>query len=353
MNNQSPDRQALGEARREFWTASAVMQNSLNTERRIEAGGRVQALIERAKDQQSGWGGFGLEALRALGKFLRKTPRLRGRPKKESNSDSLPSLADLGITDRHMAADALKVAAVTEDDFKRYLDRRHDPSLSGLLRFSEIEKAKRNPDPIAKRVEEAIIGKAKASQEATRRRHAATAAAAIEAAKKVRAKVEAIPAEVKRKDAVKGSLAMLLHERTPTVREAAAAAVLRIVPDFLEHYSAILDGEMPEWSPIPEPLKSNERTEFRPLSSYQRELAEKDILIADYRKTIAQLKRGVGDTALRRELSAVRAELAAERQKNAKLWEENWKLHEENTRLRMASASGVGPEKTAREARVN
>src|SRR5262249_48146259 len=79
-----------------------------------------------------------LIALQELGKFLLRTPRLRGRRrKKESTVDSLPSLADLGITDRHIAARAVAVAKIGEELFQEYLATEDEPTEKGLLRFAD------------------------------------------------------------------------------------------------------------------------------------------------------------------------------------------------------------------------
>jgi hypothetical protein len=82
----------------------------------------IASVIAVARDQQAGWGKLKLIGYRELGTVLENTPRLRGRPKKVSTADSfLPSLAELGILDRHLAADAVKVANVSQSDFDLYL----------------------------------------------------------------------------------------------------------------------------------------------------------------------------------------------------------------------------------------
>jgi site-specific DNA-methyltransferase (adenine-specific) len=96
-------------------------------------GPELEALAQLGLREQNRWGRFALTALRRLGEYLDRTPRLRGRPKKESRLDSLPSLADLGITDRHLAAWAIKVAAVPSAIFDTYLRSTDTVTRAGLL----------------------------------------------------------------------------------------------------------------------------------------------------------------------------------------------------------------------------
>jgi hypothetical protein len=90
-----------------------------------------------AKRQQTGWGRLRLEALRVLGRFLIRNGARQGRPLKTSSADVLPTLARLGITDRHISADAKSVARIAQRDFDDYLAQENEPTLKGLLRFSE------------------------------------------------------------------------------------------------------------------------------------------------------------------------------------------------------------------------
>jgi hypothetical protein len=89
-----------------------------------------------AKEKQAGWGRLRLEALRQLGMFLIRFGKTRGRPAKTSTGDGLPTLAGLGITDRHISADAKSVARVSNKDFDTYLTQEDEPTLKGLLRFT-------------------------------------------------------------------------------------------------------------------------------------------------------------------------------------------------------------------------
>jgi hypothetical protein len=85
-----------------------------------------------------------LMALRALGLYLMTTPRRgRGRPKKgqrglfQSLTDR--SLADLGITDKHIATRALNVARISDDIYDAYLASTDEPTEAGLLKYANPE----------------------------------------------------------------------------------------------------------------------------------------------------------------------------------------------------------------------
>ena len=92
-----------------------------------------------AKQKQAGWGRLRLEALRQLGKFLIWHGKGQGRPAKTSSADVFPTLARLGITDRHISADAKNVARVSNKDFDAYLAQEDEPTLKGFLRFAGAE----------------------------------------------------------------------------------------------------------------------------------------------------------------------------------------------------------------------
>jgi hypothetical protein len=65
-----------------------------------------------------------------------------------SDADILPqTYADLGVTNRHVAADALKVADIPEAVFQDYL-KTDEPTLKGLLRFAEARRLGATIDPI-------------------------------------------------------------------------------------------------------------------------------------------------------------------------------------------------------------
>src|SRR5438067_6000325 len=72
---------------------------------------RVMAQIALwGKRQQVEGGRLRLLALRRLGRFLIRNGRGQGRPPKTSPADVLQTLVGLGITDRHISADAKSVA---------------------------------------------------------------------------------------------------------------------------------------------------------------------------------------------------------------------------------------------------
>lgn len=99
---------------------------------------RVMAQVALvAKRKQAGWGRLRLEALRQLGRFLIRKGRTRGRPAKTSADEDKLHLADLGITDHHLSADAKNVARIPQTDFDTYLADEAEPTLAGLLRFAE------------------------------------------------------------------------------------------------------------------------------------------------------------------------------------------------------------------------
>ena len=87
-----------------------------------------------AQHQQAEWGKLRLLALRELGAFLIRNGKGRGRPAKMSPADNLQSLVGLGITDRHLSADAKNVARISQKDFDAYLAEEDEPTLKGLLR---------------------------------------------------------------------------------------------------------------------------------------------------------------------------------------------------------------------------
>jgi hypothetical protein len=121
---------------------------------------RVMAQIALwGKRQQIEGGRLRLLALRQLGRFLIRNGRAQGRPAtppsavqiaeaaKTSSADVLPTLASLGIADRHISADAKSVARISQKDFDAYLAGETEPTLKGLLRFDDHARNGR-PDPV-------------------------------------------------------------------------------------------------------------------------------------------------------------------------------------------------------------
>jgi hypothetical protein len=70
----------------------------------------MATIASTAQHQQAEWGKIRLLALRELGRFLIRNGKGRGRPAKMSADDNLQTLVGLGITDRHLSADAKNVA---------------------------------------------------------------------------------------------------------------------------------------------------------------------------------------------------------------------------------------------------
>jgi hypothetical protein len=103
----------------------------------------IEGIILTASKQQAGWGRLRLEALRELGKFLLRTPYLKGRPPKLSTADTLPSLKKLGIEDRRIASRAMAVARISENVFLAYLTT-DEPTEKRLLRHAFCESVPRN-----------------------------------------------------------------------------------------------------------------------------------------------------------------------------------------------------------------
>jgi hypothetical protein len=89
------------------------------------------------KRQQVEGGRLRLLALRQLGRFLIRNGRGRGRPAKMSDAHNLPTLVGLGISDRHISADAKSVARISQADFGAYLAQEDEPTLKGLLRYCD------------------------------------------------------------------------------------------------------------------------------------------------------------------------------------------------------------------------
>jgi hypothetical protein len=126
-------------------TAEAVLKANLGQLRhwtaepnatQITAVAAVEGVILTATKQQAGWARLRLRALRELGKFLLRTPYLKGRPPKVSTADTLPSLKKLGIKDRRIAWRAIAVAQVDEGFFDAYLTT-DEPTEKGLHREAE------------------------------------------------------------------------------------------------------------------------------------------------------------------------------------------------------------------------
>jgi hypothetical protein len=132
--NIGPLRHWTGEQRSSANSAGASRPTAIQ----IAAVVAVASVIATATRQQAGWARLRLKALRELGKFLLRTPYLKGRPPKVSTADTLPSLAKLGIKDRRIAWRAIQVARVDENLFQQYLTT-DEPTEKGLLRHAHCE----------------------------------------------------------------------------------------------------------------------------------------------------------------------------------------------------------------------
>jgi NADH dehydrogenase/NADH:ubiquinone oxidoreductase subunit G len=277
--------------------------------RNIEAAGQAEQLIVQAGKKVAGWGRLKNQALRDLGKYLDNTPRLRGRPKKESDADSFPSLLDLGVKDRHVAADAIKAARVPQAVFDEY-QRAGEPTFAGLLRYAEVVRLRYTADPVQQRIEDDIIERGRAN----RSRATATKKEAVSYVRRSRV------------TALQSTLNTLLHPNTgDTERSAAARAVERLVPNFAEHVIQVVQEQDKPERPLPQFFYE-----------YQEQLAERDDLIVEQRKIINQLKRGKGDRVLKQENVALRKEIAALRDRIAELEQKNLDLYNQNIELARA-----------------
>ena len=107
---------------------------------------RIEAVIVTATRQRTRWGKLTLRALRALGLYLLRNPYRGmgkgGRPPKTVRADSLPSLAERGVSDRHIASRALAVARISEADFNAYLasGRTSERGLHEFVRDQELRR---------------------------------------------------------------------------------------------------------------------------------------------------------------------------------------------------------------------
>jgi hypothetical protein len=94
----------------------------------------VRAMVriaERAEQQQIGWSRLRLNSLRELGRFLIRNGRRPGRPAKPCDAHNKPSLAALGIHDRHIAVNAKLVGRIPQTLFDRFLAVETEPTRTG------------------------------------------------------------------------------------------------------------------------------------------------------------------------------------------------------------------------------
>src|SRR5579859_7506168 len=126
MTDQSPAAPSL-RAAASGTTAELSLDDARNLYEKFadrDGGDAIRVMAQIAlwgKRQQVEGGRLRLLALRQLGRFLIRNGRGRGRPAKMSPADVLPTLVGLGITDRHISADAKNVARISQKDFDAYL----------------------------------------------------------------------------------------------------------------------------------------------------------------------------------------------------------------------------------------
>lgn len=290
-------------------------------QRNIKAAGQAEQLILQAGKKVSGWGRLKNQTLRSLGQYLNRTPRLKGRPKKESDADSLPSLADLGVKSRHVAADAIKAAKVPQAVFDDY-QRTSEPTFRGLLRYADVERLRHSVDPIQQRVEDDIRERGKTKR-----------------SKASEAKTEAVSRlKGSRISALKGSLSTLLHPNTgPEERVAAALAVEKLFPTLVDNLAGLVQRD-------PDPIRPASGS----YDEYREQLAQRDDLIVEQRKIINELKRGKGDPLLKKAVAALRKENAALNERVADLEQTNLDLHNQ----RIAAAADAAKERDEWKARA-
>jgi site-specific DNA-methyltransferase (adenine-specific) len=112
----------LASAEAEFKAAAARLEDSAAPP---DAVSRVEEIIVTATRQHAGWGKLTIVALRVLGLYLLRNPYRGmgkgGRPPKTVRADSLPTLAERGVSDRHIAPRALAVARISEADWNAYI----------------------------------------------------------------------------------------------------------------------------------------------------------------------------------------------------------------------------------------
>jgi hypothetical protein len=289
----------------------------------IEGARTLEAVCVWATREHKECGALKLNALRVLGRYLANTPRLKGRPKKVSNADSLPSLADLGVSDRHVAADALKVHAVPERVFAECMKDTEEPSFRGLMRAAKDDRDSAAIDAMAAEIAAEIAAKEK-----------------VEAAKsKVEPKAEPLKAsgerplgpapptsdtnrplkDPKTKASKAESVLAMVFDPAPNAhqREVAAKNLLKQDPDIVERVRQLWAGggtgetaATGTGSGIEARLRIHiegleKRLEiytnsYRPTAALRREIEARDKIITEQKRTIRDL---------RKELAAARAEI--------------------------------------------
>ena len=107
----------------------------------------LEEIVRTATEQSERWGHLRLQSLAELGLYLRRHPCRQGRPPKVSTADSLPSLEELGLTDRRIAHRARLVASIPEKLRRAYVMETEQPTERGLHRYAEEKQRLLVPQP--------------------------------------------------------------------------------------------------------------------------------------------------------------------------------------------------------------
>jgi hypothetical protein len=97
----------------------------------------LEGIVRTATEQSERWEHLWLQSLEELGLYLLRNPCRQGRPPKVSTADSLPSLAELGVTDRRIAHRARLVARIPEKVRRAYVEVTEEPTERGLHRYAK------------------------------------------------------------------------------------------------------------------------------------------------------------------------------------------------------------------------
>jgi len=104
----------------------------------VGAAGRIEEIVVTSTREHIVSGRRGIVGLKAIGDYLIANPYRGmgkgGRPSKTVSADSLPTLAERGISDRRTAKRALDVARVDDAIYREYIAT-PAPSEKGLHRF--------------------------------------------------------------------------------------------------------------------------------------------------------------------------------------------------------------------------
>jgi DNA methylase len=111
--------------------AFQALANANTPEELIDLADRAEAMRAYAKRARLGMiaqnrcADVRVRAERKLGELLAATPRLHGRPKSVPGENTLPSLSELGISDRKISHRAQRLAKIPQPDFDLWLRQAH------------------------------------------------------------------------------------------------------------------------------------------------------------------------------------------------------------------------------------